>query len=256
MILDKIVTHKQLEVEEQKKEESQMKLEEKIYQLDSTRNFKGALSATGMSLIAEIKRASPSKGIIRAGFKPVEIAKEYQKAGANALSILTDQEFFKGDLTYLEQVREIVELPLLRKDFIIDSYQIYQARAYGADAILLIVAILSPRELERYLKLAKELGLDVLVEVHNHQDLEIALELEPEIIGINNRDLKIFEVDLETTIRLKRLIPEDKIVVSESGIQGRSDVELLTEQKVDGILVGEALMRSDDLEIKVKELIR
>ncbi|MCK8815756.1 indole-3-glycerol phosphate synthase TrpC [Natroniella sulfidigena] len=255
MILDKIVAHKKIEVKEQKEEESQAELEEKIAQLDSTRDFKEALSAAGMGLIAEVKRASPSKGIIREDFKPAEIAKDYQKAGANALSILTDQEFFQGELAYLEQVREVVELPLLRKDFIIDPYQIYQARAYGADAILLIAAILTAEELERYLKLAKGLGLDILVEVHNEQELEMVLELEPEIIGVNNRDLKVFEVDLETTIRLKKSIPQDKIVVSESGIKERADVELLIEQGVDGILVGEALMRSEDLEVKVKELI-
>ncbi|MCK8828098.1 indole-3-glycerol phosphate synthase TrpC [Natroniella acetigena] len=255
LILDRIVAHKELEVKQQKQEESQAELEEKISQLDSTRDFNGALSAAGMGLIAEIKRASPSKGMIREDFKPVEIAKEYQRAGANALSILTDQEFFQGELAYLEQAREVVELPLLRKDFIIDSYQIYQARAYGADAILLIAAILTAEELARYLKRAEELGLDVLVEVHNQQELEMVLELELEIIGINNRDLKVFEVDLETTIGLKSLIPEDKVVVSESGIQKRADVQLLAEQGVDGVLVGEALMRSHDLEAKVRELV-
>ncbi|MGM0501685.1 MAG: indole-3-glycerol phosphate synthase TrpC [Bacillota bacterium] len=255
MILDKIVEQKKRVVEQDKGQESIEQLQNKISKVGSTRNFKDALAAGEISLIAEIKKASPSKGVIRDEFKPLEIAEEYQEAGADALSVLTDEEFFQGQLAYLNQVRGKVELPLLRKDFIIDPYQIYQARAYGADAVLLIAAILSEAELAEYMTLAQELELDVLLEVHNRRELETALNLDAEIIGINNRDLKVFEVDLATTLGLKRLIPDDKVVISESGIKDRSDIELLKEHKIDGVLIGEALMRSPDIGKKVKALI-
>lgn len=255
MILDKIVRHKKLEVEQQKQEVSLAELKQKIESLEDTRDFKGALEADGMSLIAEIKKASPSKGIIREDFNPIAIAKEYQLAGAKVLSVLTDEEFFKGKLDYLTEVKAEVDLPLLRKDFIIDPYQIYQARVCGADAVLLIVAILSQEQLKEYLALAKSLGLDVLVEVHNRRELTLALQEDCDIIGINNRDLRVFEVDLATTLGLKRLIPQDKVVISESGIKNRNDVKLLTKHGIDGILVGEALMRSSNISTKVKELV-
>ena len=255
MILDEIVEQKKRVVEQDKENESLDQLKEKIAQTGEARDFKQALKNGGVSLIAEIKKASPSKGVIKEDFNPLQIAQQYQQAGASALSVLTDQDFFQGKLSYLTDVKKEVELPLLRKDFIIDLYQIYQARAYGADAVLLIAAILEQEDLRDYLNLAQELGLDVLLEVHNRKELEMALEVDAEIIGINNRDLKVFEVDLATTLGLKRLIPDDKVVISESGIKDRSDINLLSEHEIDGVLVGEALMRSDDINAKVKELV-
>ena len=255
MILDEIVEQKKEVINEDKGVESREELEAKIAKLGETKDFKKALQSGDISLIAEIKKASPSKGVIREEFNPIQIAKEYQQAGASALSVLTDYDFFQGQLEYLSAVRKEVELPLLRKDFIIDPYQIYQARAYGADAILLIAAILSEEELADYSKLAEELGLDVLLEVHNRKELKSALAVDAEIIGINNRDLKVFEVDLATTLGLKRLIPDEKVVISESGIKDRSDTNLLAEHNIDGVLVGESLMRSGDIRAKVKELV-
>ncbi|GAB6138097.1 indole-3-glycerol phosphate synthase TrpC [Halanaerobaculum tunisiense] len=255
MILEEIVEYKQREVKQQKKEEPLSKLQAEIDQLATTRDFGSALKESGMSLIAEVKKASPSKGVIREEFQPVKIAQQYEKAGASALSVLTDQEFFQGQLDYLQQIKEEVKLPILRKDFIIDPYQIYQARAYGADAILLIAAILTKQQLEDYLELADELNLDVLLEVHNRQELQQALEVDAALIGINNRDLKVFEVDLATTLALQRLVPDEKIIVSESGIKDRSDIELLTKHNIDAALVGETLMSSADIAAKVRELL-
>nr|WP_239550870.1 indole-3-glycerol phosphate synthase TrpC [Halanaerobacter jeridensis] len=255
VILDEIVEQKKQVVEQDKKTESLEQLKNKINQAGETRDFKQSLKQGGISLIAEIKKASPSKGVIKEDFNPLQIAAEYQQAGASALSVLTDQDFFQGELSYLAGVKEEVELPLLRKDFIIDPYQIYQARAYGADAILLIAAILEGEELKEYLDIAQELDLDVLLEVHNRKELEMALDVDADIIGINNRDLKVFEVDLATTLGLKRLISDDKVVISESGIKDRSDINLLAEHEIDGVLVGEALMRSNNISDKVKELI-
>ena len=255
MILDKIVKQKKEVVKKDKKEESLEQLKAKIANRKGTRDFKEALKRGSISLIAEVKKASPSKGVIKEDFKPLEIAKEYEAAGASALSVLTDWDFFQGELDYLHNIKEEVSLPLLRKDFIIAPYQIYQARAYGADAVLLIAAILDKEELTEYLALAAELDLNVLLEVHNRKELKMALDVESEIIGINNRDLKVFEVDLATTLGLKRLIPDDKVVISESGIKDRSDINLLTKHEIDGVLVGESLMRSDDINAKVEELI-
>ncbi len=255
MILDEIVEDKQRVVEQDKDEESLVELKDKIETVGPTRDFRGALARGEISLIAEIKKASPSKGVIREDFNPLGIAKQYQQAGANSISVLTDENFFQGSLNYITEVRTEVKLPLLRKDFIIDAYQIYQARAYGADAILLIAAILTEEELANYLALAEELDLDALVEVHNRKELKLALGVDADIIGINNRDLKVFEVDLATTLGLKKLVPDDKIVVSESGIKNRADIELLAEHGIDAVLVGEALMKSDDINVKVKELM-
>lgn len=255
MILDKIVEQKSKVLKDDKAKESLRELKEQITELDETRDFKGALAQGEMSLIAEIKKASPSKGVIKEDFRPLQIARQYEAAGASALSILTDRDFFQGQLSYLTEVRKEVSSPLLRKDFIIDPYQIYQARAYGADAILLIAAILEEEELDEFLNIAHELGLDVLLEVHNQEELETALAVEAEIIGINNRDLKVFEVDLATTLELKELIPDDKVIISESGIKDRSDTNLLREHEIDGILVGESLMRSADIQTKVDELV-
>jgi indole-3-glycerol phosphate synthase len=229
------------------------------------RDFLEALRSprTGrVALIAEVKKASPSAGVICPNFEPVRIAQKYEAAGATCLSVLTDQKFFQGSLEYLRQIRAAVKLPLLRKDFIIDERQILEAIQWGADAILLIVAILSEAQLSQFHKLATTAGLAVLVEVHDEVELERALAAGADLIGVNNRDLKTFKVDLATTerlaARLRSSLPAHgalPLLVAESGIQTRADVERLTRWGAQGILVGETLMRHHDLEAKVRELI-
>jgi len=206
-------------------------------------------------LIAEIKKASPSRGIIRPDFDPVAIAKTYEKSGASAISVLTDEKYFQGRLEYLEAVHRAVSLPVLQKDFIIDPYQVYEARAAPADAILLIVAALCREELTEFMALAEELGMASLVEVHTSEELDVALEVGAKVIGINNRNLQTFETKLETTLELAPKIPSDRILVSESGIFTRADVERLMGAGVDAILVGESLMRETDPGVKVRELL-
>ncbi|GJQ58108.1 MAG: indole-3-glycerol phosphate synthase [Candidatus Scalindua sp.] len=208
-----------------------------------------------MRVIAEVKRASPSAGIIRKDFDHIEIATQYESSGAAALSVLTDREFFKGDLRYLTEVKERVNLPLLRKDFLIDPYQIYEARVAGADAILLIARLLTEEQINSYLSLAHGLGMECLVEIHNKKELEKVLETGTAIIGINNRDLDTFETKLETSLQLRSLVPKGKILVSESGIKSRSDVVRLEDAGFDAILVGETLMRSNNIFSKMKELL-
>ena len=254
MILDEIVAHKKKEVARQQEKESRAKLEEKIANLRPARDFKSALEGEGVNLIAEVKKASPSRGVIREDFNPRRIANQYEQAGASALSVLTDEEFFGGQLEYLTRLKEAVDLPLLRKDFIISPYQLYQARVYGADAVLLIGAILTAEQARDYFELAQKLGLDVLFEVHDGRELELALDIGAEIIGINNRDLEVFAVDLATTRRLTKEIPADKLIVSESGIKERADVEYVAESGGDAVLVGEALMRAESIAAKIKEL--
>ncbi len=256
MILDRIVAHKREEVARRKLERSFIELEELCDPLPPTRGFVRHLGVgDDIHLIAEAKKASPSKGVIREDFHPVEIAQVYEQSGASAISVLTDETFFQGKLEYLTQIREAVSLPLLRKDFIIDPYQIFEARAAGADAILLIVACLSEIQLEDFLNLARHLGLDALVEVHVSTELDTALELGAEMIGINNRNLHTFETTLETTFQFLSRIPADRLVVSESGIRDRSDVVQLQQRGVRAILVGESLMRSADISAKVRELL-
>jgi len=206
-------------------------------------------------VIAEVKRASPSKGLIAEKFHPVRIAREYQRGGASAISCLTDEPFFRGHLEHLAAIREAVSLPLLRKDFILEEIQLEEARAFGADAVLLIVAALKPQRLLELIRAAKTLGLEALVEVHEEEELEIALTAGAEIIGINNRNLKTFEVDLGTTIRLAQKVPKGVPVVAESGIKGPEDLKLLKEANVRAALIGETLMRAEDKAAKLKELL-
>lgn len=206
-------------------------------------------------LIAEVKRASPSKGLLCHDFDPVALAHAYEHNGAAAISVLTDEHFFRGNLGHLQAVRQIVGLPVLRKDFVLDPYQVYEARAAGADAVLLIVAVLSDDELKKLHALTHELGMAALVEVHNAAELERALRIDPSIVGVNNRDLRTFEVDLETTARLRPLIPADVILVAESGVHTRADVARLTAIGVDAMLVGESLVRAEDIGHKIQELI-
>ncbi len=255
-ILDKIYRYKLIEVSENKKRVSVEVLKKGIHKIQITKPFGMALkSDRGMGIIAEIKKASPSLGIIRNDFDPVGIARLYETGGASAISVLTDEKFFQGSLSHLTEVKKSVDLPVLRKDFIVDAYQIYEARAAGADAILLIAAILSRKQIECFLELAAGLGMDCLVEVHSESELHMVLQTNATIVGINNRDLATFQTDLGTTLRLRSIVPAGKIVVSESGIKSREDVKRLIDIGVHAILVGETLMKSEDIPTKMHELL-
>jgi len=258
MILDRIVADKRLEVAAKKQSHPIEELRRVAAEQPPPLDFASALRGDGIRLIAEIKKASPSKGIIRRDFNPVEIARTYAASGASAISVLTDSKYFQGSLEYLNDIRNAlndIKVPLLRKDFIIDSYQVYEAKACGADSLLLITAILTAGELKELLDLSHELGMQCLVEVHNETEVEIAVKSRAGIIGINNRDLSNFEVDLATTGRLKSLIPEDRVVVSESGIKDRDDIEQLKRWGVNAVLIGESLMSADDIAGKMRELL-
>jgi indole-3-glycerol phosphate synthase len=250
MILDDIIKQKEFEIADLS-----------IPNLDDlipSRNFKNALARSEkMKLIAEIKKQSPSAGIIRQNFDPAELAKTYEKAGASALSVLTDNKFFGGSLEDLKKAREACSLPVLRKDFIIDEKQIYESKAAGADAILLICKILGFEKLVEFLKITKELEMDALVETHNSDEVEMAFMANAQIIGINNRDLKIFRVDFKNTLKLIERYPDLKtgILISESGIKKPKQVHALKEAGVSAILVGESLLKSPDITKKIKELI-
>lgn len=226
---------------------------------DHPRGFEAAilnsLNSGWTAIIAEVKKGSPSKGVIRADFDPLEIAQIYQDNGASCLSVLTDEHFFLGHLSYLSQIREQVSLPLLRKDFIFDPYQIYQARAAGADAVLLIAAMLELSQLRDFAALAGELAMDVLLEVHDEAELEIALQTDCRMIGINNRDLRSFVVDISTSERLAALIPEGRIIVAESGITRREEIVRLSEKGLHAFLIGESMMRENDIGEKLRELL-
>ena len=256
MILDEIIAYKKQELAETKRAVPLSELRSRVADAQPTRGFEKALSqAGGIRLIAEVKKASPSKGVIREDFDPVEIAKTYARSGADCLSVLTEKKYFQGKLEYLSGIRKAVELPLLRKDFIVEEYQILEARAAGADAVLLIAACLDRRQLEDLLHAAQESGLDVLVESHTYKELDRSLAAGATLVGINNRDLQSFSVNLQTTLDLLTDIPEDRTVVSESGIRTRDDVVKLEKAGVDAILVGESLMREKDIGKKVKELL-
>ncbi|MBL7085257.1 MAG: indole-3-glycerol phosphate synthase TrpC [Candidatus Omnitrophica bacterium] len=257
MILDKIVKEKKKEIDSAKAKTSLTDLIKKSADFIShVRSFKEAVSQVGkINLIAEIKKASPSKGLLREDFQPVEIAKTYKAAGVSALSVLTDKKFFQGDLTFLTSVREAVNLPILRKDFIIDKYQIYESVCAGADAVLLIAQLLSEKELKELSRLCAQLNLDILCEVHSEEDLDKVLSQGITIIGINNRDLKTFSEDLGVTSRLIKKIPQGKIVISESAIKSSEDVRYLQGLGVNSVLIGEAFMRSEDISSKIKEIM-
>lgn len=255
MILDAIVAYKREELEEIKARRPLSELRADAGSTPPAGDFAAALAAPGVRLIAEIKRASPSKGVFRAELDPVAQARTYVENGACAISVLTDERFFQGHLDDLRQVkRTYPAVPVLRKDFLIDPYQVYEARAAGADAVLLIVAVLADDLLADLLSLTHELGMDALAEIHNEDELNQALRTEPRVIGINNRDLRDFTVDLRTTERLRQLIPDGTIVVAESGIHSAADVQRLARAGVDAILVGEALVTAEDTAAKVREL--
>jgi len=257
-ILNKINTVKHEEVAAAKARRSLASLREEAEALHDTRGFEAALRAkiaAGQSaVIAEIKKASPSKGVLRADFRPAEIAQSYEQHGAAALSVLTDERFFQGSAAYLQQARAACALPVLRKDFLVDEYQVYEARAMGADAILLIAASLDDALMADLEACALGLGLDVLVEVHDGAELERALRLKTPLLGINNRNLRSFEVTLQTTLGLLDRVPAERLLVTESGILGRADVQTMRAARVNAFLVGEAFMRAPDPGAALAEL--
>jgi indole-3-glycerol phosphate synthase len=255
-ILDKIVATKREEIAAAKAAVPEHELRARLVDAPPLRDFFAALAAPGpIKLIAEVKKASPSKGIIRADFNPVEIAQAYAASGAACISVLTDQQYFQGHLDYLAAIRDTVAIPLLRKDFILDTYQLLEARIAGADAVLLIAECLDDCHLRKLHTEAVELGLAPLVELYDPENLPRVLAAGATLIGVNNRDLRTFEVDLRHTIRLRSQIPEDCLLVGESGISSHEDVQLLADAGVDAILVGESLMRQADIAAAVKALL-
>ena len=255
-MLNEIVerTRERIELEKSIITLDELKVQVSYLDVDYDYPFKKALLNEGMSIIAEVKKASPSKGLIVDDFNPVSIAKEYESGGADAISVLTEPYFFKGDDDYLKDIADNVGIPVLRKDFVIDEYMIYQAKLLGASAVLLIAAILDIVSLKRYLDLAHELGLSAIVEVHDGDEMRKALNVGAEIIGVNNRDLTNFTVNIENSIDLRRCVGNDIIFISESGIKTKEDIIKLKENDVDAVLIGETLMKSDDKSAKIKEL--
>lgn len=255
-ILEEIIAYKKTEVATAKAKRSLEELGEQLAAAPSVRDFVGSLRTHGpVGLIAEVKKASPSAGVIREDFHPVEIARIYEASGAACLSVLTDEHFFQGHLDYLKAVRQAVSIPVLRKDFIIDRYQILEARVTGADCVLLIAECLNDRQLEDLYGYALELGMSALVEIYEPENLERVLKLSPPMLGINNRNLKTFVTSLDHSIQLSPKIPEDCLLISESGIRTRQDVLRLQDAGVRGILVGETLMREPDIGSEVKEIL-
>lgn len=265
MILERILEHKKAEVRHKQSRGYLAELKSKIRDRSAPLGFLRALRATrakdSPALIAEVKKASPSLGLLRPEFKdlfePVAIAEQYREHGASACSVLTDKDFFQGSLDYLQAVKDKVGLPCLDKEFMVEDIQFYEARAHGADAVLLIVAALERRQLVDFYALAQELGLEALIETHHERELDTVLEWLPEarLIGINNRDLKTFATDLGVTFRLAKRVPADKLIVSESGIHKRDDVQRLVEAGIHAMLVGEALIRAEKIGDKVRELL-
>ena len=252
-ILEKIINFKKVEIEKRKTFTPLESFIDKIP--EEKRDFKKALKKKGICIIAEIKRHSPSKGLLRDNFDHLSIAKEYEKGGANAISVLTDSKYFWGNNNHLTDVKKAVNLPVLRKDFIIDEYQIYQSAYIGADAILLIAKALQLKELIKFLDLAKELNMACLVEVHSKEELQKVFATSAEIIGINNRNLENFQTSIEHSLNLKKSIPEKYITVSESGIKKREDIIALEEAGFNSVLIGETLIKQKDIEKKLKELL-
>ncbi len=258
MILDQIVADNLRELEARKSNFSLEEVKRIASKQTPPLDFASALRGDHIRLIAEVKKASPSRGIICPDFNPVAIAQTYVSNGASAISVLTETKHFQGSLNHLRDIRKALGskgLPLLRKDFICDPYQVYESRAYGADSLLLIVAILTPEKLGELLLLSHQLRMGCLVEVHDKTELEIALNSGARVIGINNRDLTTFTVDLTTTEQLRPLIPQDRIVVSESGIKNHGDMEKMRQWGVDAVLVGESLLSAPDIASKMKELL-
>ncbi|MBI2934220.1 MAG: indole-3-glycerol phosphate synthase TrpC [Chloroflexi bacterium] len=255
MFLDKIVARVQERLPDQKKAMPLPRIMEELPGAPPPRDFAGALRRAGFAIIAEVKKASPARGWLHQEMDILKQAEAYERGGASAVSVLTEPDFFKGSLADLRAVRDAITLPVLRKDFVVERYQVYEARLNGADALLLIVAILTPGTLGELIKLTRELGMAPLVEVHSKADTEIAVRAGARVIGINNRNLADFSVDLDTSLRLRPLIPADITVVSESGIATAEDAARLKAAGVNAILVGEALVKADDPVKKIKELM-
>lgn len=257
-ILKKILETKAVEITARKLRTPVDTLQEIAGGVEAPRGFAAALQAKAFTqqpaIIAEIKKASPSKGVIREDFRPVDIAHDYAFNGATCLSVLTDRDYFQGSEVYLQMVREKCPLPAIRKDFIVDPYQVYEARALGADCILLIVAALADAQMLELAAVAKELGMDVLVEAHDGEEVQRGLAVDTPLIGINNRNLRTFETSLDTTLQLKDQIPDDRLVITESGIHTRDDVQLMLDNGVYTFLVGESFMRAESPGQKMREL--
>ena len=256
MILETIAeaTRKRVAAEKEKCSLAEMKEKATAMNPDTGFPFEQALKKPGMSFICEVKKASPSKGIIAEDFPYLEIAKEYEAAGASAISCLTEPEYFKGDKRYLKKIAETVSIPVLRKDFTVDPYMIYEAKVLGASAVLLICSILSEEQIKSYISICDELGLSALVEAHDENEVQTALHAGARIVGVNNRNLKDFSVDTDNSRRLRELIPRDMLFVSESGVSSAEDISKLREIGVDAVLIGEVLMRAPDKKTKLDEL--
>ena len=257
-ILDEIILKKREKLQAIKTKISLKDLKSKIADIEKPRDFEKAIIRAPqekIKLIAEIKKSSPLKGIIRKDFNHLSIAKVYEEKQVSAVSVLTEEDFFQGELKFLVEVKKVLKKPVLRKDFIFDAYQIYESRANEADAILLIATILDKNQVAEYIHLSKELGLSVIFEVHYFKELEMALFINSDIIGINNRDLKTLEVDINTTFKFKKEIPPNKIIISESGIKTRDDVKRLEEAGIHAILVGTKFMETEDIALKIDELM-
>lgn len=256
MILDEIVAHRKVRLADAIKKVSRDEVKQQALASPASNpnDVYHAFTTTGVHIIGEVKKASPSRGLIEPYFDYLQIAKDYDQAGVNAISVLTEPDYFQGRLTYLRQIAHSVKTPVLRKDFIIDDYMIYQARATGAKIILLIVAILSPEQVKRYLQLAHQLGLAVLVEAHDENEVRVALDAGAQMIGVNNRNLKDFTVNPNNCLRLREAVPRDKIFIAESGIKKAADITKLREAGVNGVLIGETLMRAKDKAQMIKEL--
>jgi len=257
-ILNEIVTAERINVERLKSEVPVSELQKRIDSQEAPLNLAGALMGDSIRIIAEVKKASPAKGLLRQNFDPVSLANCYVDSGASAISVLTNQDYFQGSIDHLDAVHNAVSMkrvPILRKEFIFDPYQLYEARAYGADAVLLIVAMLPQRTLEDLMEISRELWMQCLVEIHDENELKIASESGAEIVGINNRDLRTFVTDIEVTERLAPLVPEGKIIVSESGVSSKNDIGKALAAGAHAVLIGEALVTADDPGLVLRNLV-
>ncbi len=256
MILDTIAAATRIRVERKKAEAPLEQVRKAALSMNAETGFpfEAAINKPDISFICEVKKASPSKGMIVADFPYVQIAGEYEMAGADAISVLTEPEYFLGSDDYLVQIKDAVSIPVLRKDFIVDSYQIYEAKTLGASAVLLICALLDSKKIQNCLAICDELGLSALVEAHDDREVELALAAQARVIGVNNRNLKDFTVDIGNSIRLRKLVPDNILFIAESGIKTASDIEMLRQAKVNGVLIGETLMRSPDKKKMFAEL--
>ncbi len=256
MLLDEIINNKKQEIIQDVRAFSLDKIKSVIRDIEPPRNFTGSFeNSDEITIIAEIKKASPVKGLLSTTFNPEMLASSYQSGGAGAISVLTDKCYFQGNNSYIDIVRKTVNLPVMRKDFIIDQYQVYESRAIGADAILLIASILHERTLKELLTITRSLGMEALVEVHDLSELEKALRVGAKIVGINNRNLKTFSVNLETSLEMSKHVPDGVILISESGIRTRDDIVRLIEARFNGALIGESLVKRSDPANKIKELL-